>query len=279
MTLRQHICGALDGLQSLLLLLRVLPLLHHPVNVETTFPNWVRSFELSSALLPLVMTESLKLPEVSLFRRICDSVHESGDSHAFRCSFNISTFRLMPLYEVFCGLFVSLFYVMEHYWVSDALLLLELRTSAFKSLEHGAFSSFLALYSCRGDLDLSRLNLVKDARNYGASARASLSFGGYCPGLRYVVSHRLFAELYEIYRDVVSRSPGGFDLFFPAASLKLGFSNISLATVSSRSGSLVGQGSTCNRVCGREYPSAVRVYPRSKFPEYYRQLAEKQEPK
>ncbi|GJR97056.1 hypothetical protein Tco_0269230 [Tanacetum coccineum] len=45
------------------------------------------------------------------------------------------------------------------------------------------------------------------------------------------------------------------------ASLILGFPNISLATVSSRSGSLVGRGSTCNRVCGREYPSAVRVCP------------------
>ncbi|GKA76730.1 glutathione S-transferase [Tanacetum coccineum] len=33
--------------------------------------------------------------------------------------------------------------------------------------------------------------------------------------------------------------------------------------MSDRSGSLVGQGSTCNRVCGREYPSAVRVCPRS----------------
>ncbi|GJW72035.1 hypothetical protein Tco_0128952, partial [Tanacetum coccineum] len=46
------------------------------------------------------------------------------------------------------------------------------------------------------------------------------------------------------------------------ASPILGFPNISLATVSSRSGSLVGQGSTCNRVCGREYPSVARVCPR-----------------
>ncbi|GKB06981.1 gypsy type transposase [Tanacetum coccineum] len=34
-------------------------------------------------------------------------------------------------------------------------------------------------------------------------------------------------------------------------------------TVSSRSGSLVGQRSTCNRVCGREYSSAVSVLPQS----------------
>ncbi|GJZ74956.1 RNA-directed DNA polymerase, eukaryota, reverse transcriptase zinc-binding domain protein [Tanacetum coccineum] len=36
----------------------------------------------------------------------------------------------------------------------------------------------------------------------------------------------------------------------------------SLGRLGRRSGSLVGQGSTCNRVCGREYPSAVRVCPR-----------------
>ncbi|GJV52032.1 hypothetical protein Tco_1447773 [Tanacetum coccineum] len=125
MTLRQYICGALDGLQSPLLLLGSLPVLHRPVNVETTFPDWVRSFELSFVLLPFVLTESLELPEVSLFRRISDSVHESGDSHAFRCSFNISTFRLIPLYEVFRGLSVSLLDVVEHYGVSDALFLLE----------------------------------------------------------------------------------------------------------------------------------------------------------
>ncbi|GKE12728.1 hypothetical protein Tco_1416279 [Tanacetum coccineum] len=78
MTLRH---GALDGLQSLLLLLRGLPLLQRPVNVETTFPDWVRSFELSFALLPFVMIESLKLPEVSLFRRF----HLSFLAVLFRC--------------------------------------------------------------------------------------------------------------------------------------------------------------------------------------------------
>ncbi|GJR84870.1 hypothetical protein Tco_0155655 [Tanacetum coccineum] len=50
-------------------LLGVLPLFHRPVKVETTFPDWVRSFELSFALLPFVVTESLELSEVSLFRR------------------------------------------------------------------------------------------------------------------------------------------------------------------------------------------------------------------
>ncbi|GJS91732.1 copia protein [Tanacetum coccineum] len=46
------------------------------------------------------------------------------------------------------------------------------------------------------------------------------------------------------------------------ASLILGFPSILLATVSGQSGSLVGQRSTCNRVCGREYSSAVTVCPR-----------------
>ncbi|GKE83496.1 hypothetical protein Tco_1557238, partial [Tanacetum coccineum] len=50
-------------------------------------------------------------------------------------------------------------------------------------------------------------------------------------------------------------------LFYGASPI-LGFPNISFATVSSRSGSLVGQGSACNHVCGREYPSPVRVCPR-----------------
>ncbi|GJV60254.1 hypothetical protein Tco_1466354 [Tanacetum coccineum] len=46
------------------------------------------------------------------------------------------------------------------------------------------------------------------------------------------------------------------------ASLILGFPSISLVTVGGRSGSLVGQGSTYNRVCGRECSSAVSVCPR-----------------
>ncbi|GKC80429.1 hypothetical protein Tco_1131203, partial [Tanacetum coccineum] len=39
----------------------------------------------------------------------------------------------------------------------------------------------------------------------------------------------------------------------------LGFPSISLVTVGGRSGSFVGQGSTCNRVCGRECSSAAGV--------------------
>ncbi|GJS57898.1 RNA-directed DNA polymerase, eukaryota [Tanacetum coccineum] len=38
--------------------------------------------------------------------------------------------------------------------------------------------------------------------------------------------------------------------------------SLSIVDQSGRSGSLVGQGSTCNHVCGREYPSAVPVRPR-----------------
>ncbi|GJZ37242.1 inactive TPR repeat-containing thioredoxin TTL3-like protein, partial [Tanacetum coccineum] len=52
------------------------------------------------------------------------------------------------------------------------------------------------------------------------------------------------------------------DLVLIQASLTLGFPSISLATVSSRSGSLVGQRSTCNCVCGRECSSAASVCPR-----------------
>ncbi|GKA05948.1 hypothetical protein Tco_0685068 [Tanacetum coccineum] len=81
MTPHQHIYGALDGLQSPLLLLRGLPLIHRPANVETTFPDWVRSFELSFALSPFVVTRSLKLPEVSLFRRL----HFYFSAVLFRC--------------------------------------------------------------------------------------------------------------------------------------------------------------------------------------------------
>ncbi|GKF01251.1 hypothetical protein Tco_0028174 [Tanacetum coccineum] len=153
MTLHQYTCGALGALQPLLLLLGGLLLPHRSPGTGMIFRGRVRNFELSSVLLHFAMTESLKLPEVSLFRRlgelssfldlrpplaleektwqpasfrrICDSVHESGDSHALRCSFSISNFRLIPLYEVFCGLSVSLFDVVEHYEVSDTLFLLE----------------------------------------------------------------------------------------------------------------------------------------------------------
>ncbi|GKA40754.1 hypothetical protein Tco_0733347, partial [Tanacetum coccineum] len=45
-------------------------------------------------------------------------------------------------------------------------------------------------------------------------------------------------------------------------SLILGFPSISLVTVGGRSGSLVGQGSTYNRICGRECSSAASVCPR-----------------
>ncbi|GJT42091.1 retrovirus-related pol polyprotein from transposon TNT 1-94 [Tanacetum coccineum] len=81
MTLRRYICGALDGLRSPLLLLGGLPSLHRPANVGTTFLDWVKSFELSFVLLPFVATESLELPEVSLFWRF----HLSFSAGLFRC--------------------------------------------------------------------------------------------------------------------------------------------------------------------------------------------------
>ncbi|GKA74897.1 hypothetical protein Tco_0781275 [Tanacetum coccineum] len=51
------------------------------------------------------------------------------------------------------------------------------------------------------------------------------------------------------------------------ASLILGFPSISLATVSSWSGFIVGKRSTCNRVCGREYSSAKEVHPQLPSPD------------
>ncbi|GKE72548.1 hypothetical protein Tco_1534589 [Tanacetum coccineum] len=55
--------------------------LHCLANVGTTFPDWVRSFELSFVLLPFIATESLEFPEVSLFRRF----HLSFSAGLFHC--------------------------------------------------------------------------------------------------------------------------------------------------------------------------------------------------
>ncbi|GJY22025.1 hypothetical protein Tco_0394591, partial [Tanacetum coccineum] len=63
--------------------------------------------------------------------------------------------------------------------------------------------------------------------------------------------------------DILYHMSSSFPSFVAKASLILGFPSILLATVSGQSGSLVGQRSTCNRVCGREYSSAVSVCPRS----------------
>ncbi|GJR74408.1 hypothetical protein Tco_0086773 [Tanacetum coccineum] len=93
-------------------------------------------------------------------------------------------------------------------------------------LIHGALSACLCLsYSCRGDLDLSRLKPSEElAFAEKNSSRENLP------------------------ADEVLRSPVGVVFVLPCEP--------------SRSGSLVRQGSTCNRVCGRECPSAVRVCPR-----------------
>ncbi|GJR60764.1 hypothetical protein Tco_1502926 [Tanacetum coccineum] len=213
MILHQYTCGALGDLQSPLLLSGGLLLLHRPPETGIIFRGRVRNFELSSALLPFATAESLRLPEVFLFRvallsfsaglsrclfnslinmtrfqafsmslkfasldvsfipccsptspsvnlsgpsfpsywmrklpflffeilpgipslvfppcqelRIGDSVHESGDSHAFRRTLDVSALRLVSLYEVFCRFPISLLDVMEYYRVSDAFFLLE----------------------------------------------------------------------------------------------------------------------------------------------------------
>ncbi|GJX79578.1 hypothetical protein Tco_0327727 [Tanacetum coccineum] len=110
--LLNHICGALGDLQSLLLLSGGLLLLRRPPETGMIFRGRVRNFELSSALLPFATAESLRLPENFLMEpfdelRIGDSVHESGDSHAFRRTLDVFALRLVSLYEVFCRFPIS----------------------------------------------------------------------------------------------------------------------------------------------------------------------------
>ncbi|GJZ66853.1 hypothetical protein Tco_0630093 [Tanacetum coccineum] len=78
MTLRQYICGVLDGLQSPLLLLGGLLLLHRPVKMETIFLDWVRSFDLSFALLPLVVGSSPTDGANLLVQKACRGKCEPG---------------------------------------------------------------------------------------------------------------------------------------------------------------------------------------------------------
>ncbi|GJW29255.1 isoflavone 2'-hydroxylase-like protein [Tanacetum coccineum] len=125
---------------------RGLPLLHRPVKVEATFPDWVRSFELSFALLPFVVTESLELLEVSLFRRISDSVHESGDSYAFRAPL---TFPLSDLYLLFSGMLLP----SDHFQDQEYLIPCALRAhplclpKSSRLLLLQLFQSFTARYT------------------------------------------------------------------------------------------------------------------------------------
>ncbi|GJW70109.1 hypothetical protein Tco_0127026 [Tanacetum coccineum] len=95
-----------------------------------------------------------------------------------------------------------------------------------------------------------------------------------------LVKHRLFQTLGTIPSPCIPHGGRGIvrDLFVSAhgeflenrgcASPILGFPSISLIIVGGRSGSLVGQGSTYNRVCGRERSSAVSVCPRSGVQEF-----------
>ncbi|GJY17452.1 hypothetical protein Tco_0388943 [Tanacetum coccineum] len=57
--------------------------------------------------------------------RVGDSVHESGDSHAFWGFFNMPTFSFKPLHEILCGFPFSLLDVVDIYRILDALLLLK----------------------------------------------------------------------------------------------------------------------------------------------------------
>ncbi|GJR47232.1 hypothetical protein Tco_1315335 [Tanacetum coccineum] len=56
---------------------------------------------------------------------VCDSVHESRDSHAFWCSFHIPAFQLIYFHEIFCRFSTPLLDVMEFYRIFDAFLLLK----------------------------------------------------------------------------------------------------------------------------------------------------------
>nr|GEW34106.1 hypothetical protein [Tanacetum cinerariifolium] len=56
---------------------------------------------------------------------ICDPVHESEDSHAFRGSLNVPTLDFESLHKVLCGLSFSLLDVVNFHRILDALLLLK----------------------------------------------------------------------------------------------------------------------------------------------------------
>ncbi|GJY86638.1 putative reverse transcriptase domain-containing protein, partial [Tanacetum coccineum] len=138
----------------------------------------------------------------------------------------------LPLY-VFCGLSVSLFYVMEHYWVSDALLLLEcadMLRPLLPSLLNTVLSLLaLLLYSCRGDLDLSRLNLVKTLGLWRGLRERLCLLGDIVLDSEYADSCALFlivlfAEFFEIYSGCSPRRALGslFVLPYRIPHIRLG---------------------------------------------------------
>ncbi|GJY33401.1 hypothetical protein Tco_0417870 [Tanacetum coccineum] len=58
--------------------------------------------------------------------RDCNSMHESGDSHAFWIPLDIPAFQFIPFHKVFRRLSLPLFDVMDFYGIFNAFLLLEI---------------------------------------------------------------------------------------------------------------------------------------------------------
>ncbi|GJU14135.1 hypothetical protein Tco_1136531 [Tanacetum coccineum] len=56
--------------------------------------------------------------------RVCNSMHESGDSHAFWSTLDIPAFQFISFPKVFCRLSLPLFDVMDSYGIFNAFLLL-----------------------------------------------------------------------------------------------------------------------------------------------------------
>ncbi|GJU50395.1 hypothetical protein Tco_1219950 [Tanacetum coccineum] len=62
--------------------------------------------------------------------RFCDSMHESEDSHAFWCSFDMPTFQFISFHKIFRRLSITLLDVIELYGIFDVFLLLKDRSSS-----------------------------------------------------------------------------------------------------------------------------------------------------
>ncbi|GKD15243.1 hypothetical protein Tco_1199650 [Tanacetum coccineum] len=62
--------------------------------------------------------------------RVYDSMHESEDSHAFWCSFDMPNFQFISFHKIFRRLSITLLDVMELYGIFDVFLLLKDRSSS-----------------------------------------------------------------------------------------------------------------------------------------------------
>ncbi|GKB47523.1 hypothetical protein Tco_0898276 [Tanacetum coccineum] len=93
---------------------------------------------------------------------VCDSVHESRDSHAFWCSFDIPAFQLISFHEIFRRFSIPLLDVMEFYRIFDAFLLLKVsQILGFPSISLGLVNGSKwapCLARVRGNRDLRTWN-------------------------------------------------------------------------------------------------------------------------